>query len=510
MKISAGGVLSKPITLLAAMLVIAIGIPAHAMKPLPKKPAETVPAGATAPDAPPVTEVEAATVSEDAVDVLVDQEKKEDDEGGMPPVIEPPHFARYKKPMPDILLRNKKEGFYVTPFPVIAWDPDTKFNIGASAAFFQNGKKESPFFRITPYVWQLQTTAVVSSGGVFLVQTYYDQLYVADTPWRVRGELDVYRNPFTNYFGIGNDGQQLIFPGTGQVFGSYPDYQNALDQQQGGFTNERYDTYDHSRVVFRGTAEYSLLGGYIRPLFGIQVSRVWIEDYTGDTVSGAIQNQTHLAADCASGRTIGCNGGWDNLVKLGISFDTRDFEPNPKQGVFWELTTELSPKFLGSAYNYGRLTTDIRAYGNIIDWKNQLMVLAGRFYYGWQFGDVPFYSMNTMSFTDRNYTGLGGYPSIRGYRLDRYIGPVQMLANVELRWSFYDFTVFRQNIMLGLKPFLDIGRTFDSNSDITFAGWHPGGGVGLMLAWNLSTVINFDMAWSSEGRAFYMEAGLQF
>lgn len=510
MKISAGGILLKPITLLVAMLVIAICAPAHAMKPRPRKPAEIVPADATAPDTPPVTTTDETSVSKDAVDVLVDEEKKEGSEGGMPPVIEPPHFARYKKPMPDILLRNKGEGLYITPFPIIAWDPDTQFNFGVAGSIYQNGKKDSPLFRITPYLWTINAQALASTGGVFQVLAYYDHLYPMDSPWRVRAEMEVFRNPYKNYFGMGNQGQQLIFPGTGQVFGSYDSYQNALKQQQGGFTNERYDQYKYQRVLFRGSAEYNLIGGYIRPLFGIQISRIWITDYTGNTISGATQNQTHLAADCASGRALGCTGGWDNLIKLGLSFDTRDFEPNPKQGIFWELITELSPKFLGSEYNYGRLTTDIRAFGNILDWKNQLIVLAGRFYYGWQFGDVPFYSMNTMPFTDRSYTGLGGFRSIRGYRLDRFIGPVQMLANMELRWNFYDFTVFKQNIMLGIKPFIDIGRTFDDNSSITFAGWHPGGGVGLMLAWNLSTVINFDMAWSSEGSAFYMEADLQF
>ena len=105
---------------------------------------------------------------------------------------------------------------------------------------------------------------------------------------------------------------------------------------------------------------------------------------------------------------------------------------------------------------------------------------------------------------------LVGQTLLGRYRLDRFIGPVQMLANMELRYSFYDFTVWKQNIRLGIKPFFDVGRTFDSNSAVTFRDWKPGGGAGLMLAWNLSTVINFDMAWSGEGSAFYMEAGLQF
>lgn len=447
------------------------------------------------------------TLTDEFVKTEVDEQDSND---GMPPVLPPPHFMRYKKPQPEMLLKDKDEGFYFTPMPIIAWDPDTEFNIGAAIQFFNNGKKDSPFFRYTPYRWTVATQALVSTGGVFQVLSYFDMPYVADTPWRVRGVVDVFRNPFKNYFGIANDGQQLTFPGTGQVFGSYDAYSNALKVQSGGTTNDRYDQYGYSHVLFRGTAEYDLVGGYIRPLFGIQISRTWIDDYTGDTISGATQNQTHLRADCLSGRAIGCNGGWDNLIKLGISFDTRDFEPNPTQGIFTELSTELSPKFLGSSGYYGRLNTDIRAYAPLLHWRNQNVVLAGRFYYGWQFGDVPFYELNTLSFTDLNTTGLGGFSSIRGYRLDRFIGPVQMLANMEIRYSFYDFTVWRQNIRLGIKPFLDVGRVFEDNSSITFRDWKLGGGGGLMLAWNLSTVISFDMAWSGEGSAFYMEAGLQF
>ncbi len=435
---------------------------------------------------------------------------KEGDAGELPPEIPPPSFIRRKKPQPEILLRDKKEGFYFTPFPIIAWDPDTQFNIGAAANFFDNGKKDSPFFRYTPYRWLISPAFLISSGGVFQIQNFFDAPNFLDTPWRIRNAIDIFQNPFKNYFGIGNQGQQLTFPGTGQVYGSYAQYKNALKQQVGGQTNARYDNYGYTHVSFRGSAEYDLLGGWLRPLFGVQVARIWIDDYTGKTIDGAVQQQTHLQADCLSGRAQGCNGGWDNYIKLGLSFDTRDFEPNPTQGLFAEIVSELSPKFLGSSFNYGRLTTDLRAYGPLFNKYNQTVVLAGRFYYGWQFGDIPFYSMNTLAFTDRDQTGLGGFRSIRGYRLDRYIGPVQMLANMELRWSFVDFTVFRQNIRLGVKPFFDAGRTFDKVSQTSFKDWHLGGGMGLMLAWNLSTVINFDMAYGAEGSAFYMEAGVQF
>ena len=139
-----------PTTLLAAMLIIAIALPAHAMKPPPRKPKKAPPIEVAAPDATPVTDV------------------KKDDEGEMPPVIEPPSFARYKKPMPDILLRYKDEGFYVTPFPIIGVDPDTGINIGVAGIFYQNGKKDSPFFRITPYRWQINTAVLVTSNGLHI------------------------------------------------------------------------------------------------------------------------------------------------------------------------------------------------------------------------------------------------------------------------------------------------------------------------------------------------------
>ena len=152
----------------------------------------------------------------------------------------------------------------------------------------------------------------------------------------------------------------------------------------------------------------------------------------------------------------------------------------------------------------------MRAFGRVFDYKKQRLVLAGRVFYQWQFGEVPFYSMNKMAFTDRDWTGLGGFRSIRGFRLDRFIGPVTALTNVELRYTFYDFEVWNQRIQLGLKPFVDAGRSFDNVRQTTFRGWKLGGGGGLMLIWNLATVINFDAAWSGEGNAFYMEAGAQF
>lgn len=451
-----------------------------------------------------------------------EQEKKEREgwgADGLPPYIPPPSFARNKAQMPKVLLRDKQEGMFLIPVPQIGWDPDTGFNFGAGVTLFNNGKVTSPFFRITPYRQQIETTVVATTGGLLQVRNFFDSLYTFDSPWRVRSEIEYYHNPSKYYFGIGNASQDLVFPGTGQVFGSYDNYQDALKVASGGTAYSRYDQYGYTRLSWRAQAEYELLGGYLRPLVGFQVGHVWVRDYTGGEVDAvnaqgksvtAIENTTHLRADCNAGTAIGCSGGNDFYVKLGIAFDSRNFEPNPSSGLFWGVISELSPKFLGSAFNYGRLQTTLRAFGKVMDVKNQRLTIAGRFLYAWQFGDIPFYSMNTLAFADRDWTGLGGFRSLRGYVQDRYIGPVYMLANAELRYTFMDFTVFKQNIRLGIKPFIDAGRSFSKPSDTTFKGFKVGGGVGGMIVWNLSTVISLDMAFGAEGDAFYMEVGQQF
>ena len=440
-------------------------------------------------------------------------------EDGLPPYVPPPGFARNKAQMPDVLLKEKKQGMYIIPVPQIGVDPDTGFNFGAGVTIFNNGKATSPFFRITPYRQQIDTIVIATTGGLLQVRNFFDSLYTFDSPWRLKSELEFFHNPSRYYFGIGEAGYDLVNPSTGQTFNSYGAYSDSLKQETGGTANSRYDQYNYTRFTWRAQAEYQLLGGYIRPLIGFQVGHIWIEDYTGNTVNAvnaqgqsvqAIQNTTHLRANCNSGAAVGCGGGNDFYVKLGIAFDSRNFEPEPSSGLFWGVVSELSPKFLGSAFNYGRLATTLRAFGKVLDIKSQKIVLAARFMYQWQFGDVPFYSMNTLAFTDRDWTGLGGFRSIRGYTQDRFIGPVYMLANAEIRYTFTDFTVFKQNIRLGLKPFVDTGASYSKVSDTSFRDFRIGGGMGLMLIWNLSSVVCFDMAFSGEGNAFYMELNQQF
>ena len=107
-------------------------------------------------------------------------------------------------------------------------------------------------------------------------------------------------------------------------------------------------------------------------------------------------------------------------------------------------------------------------------------------------------------------TGWGGHATLLGFVTDRFVGEAMACANVELGWSFSETMVWGQHLRIMLVPFVDAGSVFDSVGDTSFNDRKFDGGVGFRLAWNLSTVVSFDYARSSEGSLFYMELGHQF
>jgi hypothetical protein len=428
----------------------------------------------------------------------------------LPPALPPPDFLARKTALPDLLLKDKRTNSYMTGFPAIGVDPETGFNYGVAVQWFDNGSSDSPFFRYTPYRRRIAVAAAGSTGGSSRALIGYDQPYVGDTPWRIRGAGYFDRNKFQNYFGTGESTLgPLTYPGSSRTFDDFDEYENALEQKVGGQTWARYNDYDKLRVGGMFTVERDYLGGRLRPQLGFQFTRVDVDDYTGSDVDGAVMQPTRLFEDNQAGRIIGFGGGWDNALKVGLTYDTRDFEPDPASGVMLQAVGRFSTEVLGSAFNYQQINFSGRGFHNLLGDFGRL-ILAGRFNYVMQFGDVPFYSASTIPFTDGDATGLGGHATLRGFVTDRFVGDAAAYGAGELRWSFAETMLRGQHLRFMLVPFFDTGRVFDSVGDTTFKDWKFDGGIGFRLAWNLSTVVSFDYARSSEGGLFYMELGHQF
>ena len=251
------------------------------------------------------------------------------------------------------------------------------------------------------------------------------------------------------------------------------------------------------------------MGGRLRPLLGLEARRVHVNDYSGQVLDGGLQQNTHLRDDANAGVISGLGGGWDNAVRFGMTYDTRDFEPDPQSGTTVQATGRYASAGLGSEFDYMQLTLAARSYRTLLDGRRPL-VAAGRVLYLMEFGNIPFYSLSLLPLSDGDRTGIGGWPTLRGFPDNRFIGHAAMLGNAELRWTFAETTLWRQHLRFTAAPFVDLGRSFEDVGSTTLKHWKFSGGAGLRLAWNLATVLSFDLGASSEGAFFSMEIGSQF
>lgn len=201
------------------------------------------------------------------------------------------------------------------------------------------------------------------------------------------------------------------------------------------------------------------------------------------------------------------DGGFDNSIKLGLVYDTRDRLTNPMKGMWTELITRTAPSFLGNHNNYFKVSLIHRQYFTLVKEK---LSFAYRLWYEGGFGDVPFYSRQYL--TTSNYVeGMGGATTMRGILMNRVVGKQTGIANLELRWKALRFKMINQNFYLGLNAFADAGyiiQGFDmdlSKVPVAVKDQYFGtnykelitsGGIGVKLVMNENFVVSGDYAMS--------------
>jgi hypothetical protein len=416
-------------------------------------------------------------------------------------------------------LQRKNEGGYVTGLPLFAFSTDIGFGGGARAYYYDNGTRSDPRFRTTPYLHRVFLQGFLSTRGIQFHWLDYDAPRIAGSRYRIRSQLIYGRNINQNYFGLGNRAlAPLRFPGSSETYETYADYHAAQQRIIGSQTYTKYDQYDLARPLWIASVERSFFRDRVRVLGGLGFSYATIRDYTGKQVDAvdetgamvdAVQAPTRLREDCAVGDVVGCSGGFDNFFRFGISYDTRDYEPDPNCGTFVDVALDAGSVALGSGYDYLRLLAAARGYYSPIPHHADL-VLAGRGLVQFQTSGVPFFGMSSLPFTEDFRSGLGGHRTLRGYRQDRFVGRTMAALNGELRWTFTRFKLWRQRFGLTAVPFFDVGRSFDHGGALTFDDWRPSYGGALRISWNLATIVTIDYGVSSEDTGFYINFGHVF
>lgn len=451
-------------------------------------------------------------------------------------------------------LAKKKEGWFPTGIGGPFSDPNNGAGFGGRVFLFNNGKKDDPFFAYTPYRQRFFFNYSNTTRNAQFHQLDFDAPYFLDTQWRVRANAIYERSPNNLYFGIGEKsmnglnyrernefGQPLITDG---IFNEYEkalsyrrnplgpneiqyfdnQYVNtyvnstfpALQNQK--VTDKKFHRYDLESTSANISGERAFFDGLVRLVVGSRLSKNRIRTYDGtihkaqDPFYGntdipflnvdipTVQGKTKVTEDSEARLIRGLNGGYVNLLRVGMVYDTRDYEPDPSRGVFAEVTHERSMKQIGSDYNFNRTYGSVRGFYRVLPsvLKNNKLILATRVSLVNNTGDLPFFEYKNMWGTEGGLSGLGGRTTLRGYIQDRFVGPVMGFGNIELRYRIYELPGFTFNI----APLFDFGRPWDKLGNINLKDYKYSYGLGLRIIWNQSTVIYLEWAKSRETENF--------
>lgn len=416
-----------------------------------------------------------------------------------------PFAIANEKRLPEDELAHKREGAYITGAPDLSSDPVNGLGLGVEGSLYFNGKRKDPFFAYTPYRQKLDFVVFSTTRQQREFFVRLDMPYAFNTKWRIRAEGGYESNPNLLYFGINERTLQGLsyYPNNDSSLplvqnARFKDYNAALVGNAG-----RYNTYFKKEWVANVSGEYALLDGKMRALIGLEAAGVNISTFSP---------YARLAQDRLADKQVLGDGKYlVTIGQLGLMYDTRDLETDPTNGVFAEITNELSLKSLGSAFNFNKTFVHAALYRRLFPHRFKRLVFAGRLAAGYTAGDAPFFEYQDQWTSEGSIEGLGGTNTLRGFKQGRFLGRVMNFNNFELRYRFAEMTTLKQHLVFSAVPFLDIGGVWNSFGNIKgFQNFRSNEGVGLRVAWNVSTILRFDYAVSKEDAQFFFSFGHAF
>jgi outer membrane protein assembly factor BamA len=438
-------------------------------------------------------------------------------------------FVKSKR-MSDDDLMKKKEGTFFTGIPDFSSDPVTGFGFGVRSNVYWNGERTNPLFAYTPYLAKLKVNAAYYTSNARELVMSLDVPYYKGTRWRFKVDFKAQQNPTNLYFGLTDSTLgQLRLPSTpegGTTYSTYAEYDNARKILRPGEVGEASFVTDALSNRFRETeymlnfkADYALGNGKWRVMGGYEIQHLSYKTFEGEEAEAinpitgqettAPNGFSLLRRDFDQGKISGLEGGWISILQTALIFDTRDFEPDPTKGYYFEVANEYSSNIIGSQFNFNKLFLQGKGF-----WKlpfGKRTVVASRIGMGTIFGsEAPFFEFQDQWSPDGSINALGGKQSLRGYRANRFLARSMWFTNLELRYRFLETKLGKQRFAFGVAPFFDAGTVRDRWQDLNFTKIKFSYGAGLRVAWNQSTILSFDYGKSKEDRLFYIGIGQAF
>ena len=364
-----------------------------------------------------------------------------------------------------------KKGFNFGPLPVVAFDADKGFQLGALLNIFDFGDGSNyPNTRQSLYL----EASFFTKGSQLFVISYDNKFLIPGVRWSTTATLandqamDFYGfNGYMSYYDyekikLGNDDDNK------NNFIYTPKYRfnrlnfNFKTDFTGNIWNNKlfWEAGYHLNHVDAGYKERQALD-FDKINKGKDEYKKYPE--TEPTIFDLYRKWGIIPEDEAW-------GGFSSALRLGLMLDTRDKEGAPSKGIWAEAHVTLAPDWFGTTHPYYRYSATFRHYLPII--KNDVLTLAYRLNYEGTFGNsAPYYMLPFISVMGPSYDrdGMGGYRTVRGIMRNRVQGLDMATYNLELRWRFVNFSLWKQNIAFGLNLFSD-GSMVTKNYDMSFRG----------------------------------------
>ncbi|MBU0941258.1 MAG: outer membrane protein assembly factor [Bacteroidetes bacterium] len=436
-------------------------------------------------------------------------------------------FIKSKR-MSDDDLAKKKEGTFITGIPDFSSDPVTGFGFGLRGNAFYNGERTNPLFAYTPYLAKLKANMAYYTSNARELVLSLDIPYYKGTRWRFKIDFKAQQNPSNLYFGLTESTlNQLSLPSDPNTsFRTYAEFDRARKTTRAGEPGEGAIVTDALSNRFRETeymlnlkADYAIGNGRWRIMSGYEIQNLKYKTFEGeeadaiDPISGeettAANGFSLLQRDFEQEEISGLDGGWISILQTALIYDTRDFEPDPTKGYYFEIANEYSSKYIGSQYNFNKLFLQGRAYQKLPFGKRT--ILAGRLGIGNIFGsNAPFFEFQDQWSPDGSINSLGGRQSLRGYRANRFLARSLWFTNIELRIRLAEARLGKQRFTFGVAPFFDAGTVRDRWQNLNLKNIKTSYGSGLRIGWNQSTILSFDYGVSTEDQLFFFGIGQIF
>lgn len=436
-------------------------------------------------------------------------------------------FIKSKKMSDDDLLK-KREGTFVTGLPDFSSDPVTGFGFGIRSNVFWNGERTNPLFAYTPYLAKLKANAAYYTSNARELILSLDIPYYKGTRWRFKVDFKAQQNPANLYFGLTEStlGNLRLPSNENTTFSTYAAFDKARKMVRRGGIGEADFVTDALSNRFRETeymlnikADYALGNGKWRIMSGYEIQHLSYKTFEGEQAE-AINPRTGeetsapngfslLQRDFDQGQISGLNGGWISILQTALIYDTRDFEPDPTKGYYFEIANEYSSKYIGSQFDFNKFFIQARVYQKLPFGKRT--VIAARFGAGNIFGsNAPFFEFQDQWSPEGSINSLGGKQSLRGYKANRFLARSLWFTNIELRYRIAEEKLGKQRFAFGVAPFFDAGTVRDNWQNLNLKNIRYSYGLGARVAWNQSTIISFDYGISKEDKLFYIGIGQAF